>query len=392
MIIGIFTDTYFPDLNGVATATKILRDVLVEHGHEVIVVTTGLKGQKKFTFENGIMRIPGASLSFLYDYRMSFFFNQKAYRELKKIKFDLFHIQQEFGISIFGRICAKLFDVPLVYTYHTSYADYSNYVSHTKVSERYMQKVIVSLVKRILSMNGEIITPSIKSRKILLGYGVRRYINVVPNAIDLSSYSKERDREREKWFRKEYDLEGKRILLYLGRVAEEKNVEEVMRGFNGYCLRYNDSRTALLIVGGGPELERLKEVKEELSFKDSILFMGMVPHEDTTFYYQMADVFVSASLSETQGLTYSEAIASSCPILAKFDFNLEFLIQDGVTGFYYDDLDSLIDRIDEVLSLTAEERKRLIEAAKRRNNYLFSKETYYERIMHVYRKAIRHRF
>lgn len=392
MIIGIFTDTYLPDLNGVATATKVLRDVLVEHGHQVIVVTTGLKGQKHFSFEDGIMRIPGKSLSFLYGYRMSFLFNSEAYRELKKIRFDLFHIQQEFGISIFGRICAELFDVPLVYTYHTSYADYSNYVSHTKVSERYMRKVIVSLVKRILSMRGEIITPSLKSRKILLGYGIRRYINVVPNAIDLSSYTKERDLEREKWFRKEYDLEGKRILLYLGRVAEEKNVEEVMRGYNGYCLRYNDSRTVLLIVGGGPDLQRLKKVREELAFRDSILFLGMVPHEDTTFYYQMADVFVSASLSETQGLTYSEAIASSCPILAKYDFNLEFLIQDGVTGFYYDDFDSLIDRIDEVLSLTKEERNRLIESAKRRNNYLFSKETYYERIIHVYRKAIRHRF
>ena len=181
MIIGIFTDTYYPDLNGVATATKTLRDVLISHGHQVIIITTGLKGQKKFSFEDGIMRIPGASLKFLYDYRMSFWFNREAYQALKKIPFDLFHIQQEFGVSIFGRICAKLFDVPLVYTYHTSYADYSNYVSHTKVSERYTKKVIVTLVKKILSMKGEIITPSLKTRKILLSYGVTRYINVLRN-------------------------------------------------------------------------------------------------------------------------------------------------------------------------------------------------------------------
>ena len=392
MIIGIFTDTYYPDLNGVATATKTLRDVLISHGHQVIIITTGLKGQKKFSFEDGIMRIPGASLKFLYDYRMSFWFNRDAYQALKKIPFDLFHIQQEFGVSIFGRICAKLFDVPLVYTYHTSYADYSNYVSHTKVSERYTKKVIVTLVKKILSMKGEIITPSLKTRKILLSYGVTRYINVVPNAIDFSSYGKEKDEEREKWFRKELGIEGKRILLYLGRVAKEKNIEELMRGFNGYKLRYNDMKSILLIVGSGPDMERLIAIKETLSFKDDIYFLGKVPHEDTMFYYQIADAFLSASLSETQGLTYSEAIASSCLVLAKYDFNLDFLLQDGVTGFIYDDIDSLIDKIDEVLSLTKEEKEKVILNAKRRNNYLFSKENYYERIMHVYRKAIRHRF
>ncbi len=392
MVIGIFTDTYYPDINGVATATKTLAEVLKKHGHEVIIITTGLKGQKKFSFEDGIMRIPGASLKFLYDYRLAFFFNAHAYRILKKIHFDLFHIQQEFGISIFGRICAKIFQVPVVYTYHTSYADYSNYLSHFKISERYMSKLIVTLVKKVLSMKGEIVTPSLKTKKILLSYGVNRYINVVPNAVDFSDYEKEKDIEREKEFRKEYGLENRHILLYLGRVAKEKNIDELLDGFNKYKKDYEDKDTVLLIVGSGPDLDRLKEKKETTPYKDDIYFLGKVPHEDTGFYYQIADAFLSASLSETQGLTYSEAIASSCIVLAKYDFNLDYLIQDSKTGYFFDDANSLSERIHTILSLSNEEKSKVLTEAKRRNEYLFGKETYYERIMHVYEKALRHRF
>ncbi len=392
MVIGIFTDTYYPDINGVATATKTLSDVLKSHGHEVIIITTGLKGQRRFSFEDGVMRIPGASLKFLYDYRLSFFFNFHAYHILKKMHFDLFHIQQEFGISIFGRICAKLFSVPVVYTYHTSYADYSNYLSRFKISEKYMKKLIISLVKKVLSMKGEIVTPSLKTKKILLSYHVSRYINVVPNAVDFSDYEKEKDTERETEFRKELKIEEKHILLYLGRVAQEKNIDELIDGFNKYKSDYSDKDTVLLIVGSGPDLERLKEKKESTPYKDDIYFLGKVSHEDTCFYYQIADAFLSASLSETQGLTYSEAIASSCIVLAKYDFNLDYLIQDSKTGFFFDDINSLSERIHTVLSLSDEEKTKVIQEAKKRNDYLFGKETYYERIMHVYEKALRHRF
>ena len=392
MIIGIFTDTYLPDLNGVATATKTLRDVLVSKGHRVIIITTGLKGQKKFSYENDVMRVPGKAIKSLYDYRMSFIFNSKAYKILKKIPFDVFHIQQEFPISIFGRIIAKKLSIPIVYTFHTSYENYSAYISKGKRQAAVAKKLIVSLIKRIVQMKGEVITPSFKTRKLLLSYGVSKYINVVPNAIDLSQYNQEKDSEREMWFRKANDIVNKKIVIYLGRLAAEKNVDELINGFNRYKIRYQDTDTVFLIVGDGPAKESLMKEAGKLPFANDIRFLGKVPHDDTAFYYSIADVFLSASLSETQGLTYSEAIESNTIVLAKYDFNLDLLIQDNVTGFYYDDIDSLVDRINDVLTLSPDEKKRICYNAKRRNAYLFSKDTYYERIIHVYKKAIRQHF
>ena len=392
MNIAIFTDTYLPDLNGVATATKILKDVLVSHGHKVIIVCPGLKGQHKFTFKDGIMRIPGKSLRFLYGYRMSFFFNSKAFKILKKLPIDIIHIQQEFGVSIFGRICAKILNIPLIYTYHTSYADYSNYISHTKVSEKAAEKLLIKLIRKVISLKGEIITPSLKSRKALLSYGVNKYIHVIPNALDIDSPDNSNYKERESAFREKYHLEGKKILLYLGRIAKEKNISELLQGFNLYKNKYQDDNAVLLIVGFGPDMDKLIKEKDELERKDDIIFIGKVPHEDTWFYYQISDIFLSASLSETQGLTYSEAISNSLIVLAKYDSNLDFLIQDGVTGFFFDNVHSLAERIHQILTLDIEKKKTIMKQAKERNSYLFSKETYYERIIHVYEKALRHSF
>lgn len=393
MVIGIFTDTYEPDLNGVATATKVLRDTLTSHGHKVIVITTGLPHQKDFSFQNGVRRIPGVVLSFLYGYRRSWIYNSAAYKELAKIHFDVFHIQQEFGISIFGRICASLFHVPLVYTYHTSYPDYSGYLSGgKKIPDALVKKTIVSVIKKITARRGEIITPSKKSLHLLESYGLRRFVNVIPNALNLTPFNKEKDLEREKDFRKAHDLEGKRILLYLGRISEEKNIQELLEGFCLYKTRYQDEKTVLLLVGSGPHLDQYKVEAATLPFAKDILFYGPVPHDDTCFFYQLCDAFINASTSETQGLTYNEARASKAIVIAHYDNNLTDLIKDGETGFFFDDRDSRAEKIDFVLTRTEEEKEARAEKAKEENAFFCSPERFYKKIIHVYEKAIRHQY
>lgn len=392
MIIGIFTDTYPPDLNGVATASKILRDVLIAHGHRVVVITTGLKGQKKMTFEDDILRIPGITLRALYSYRMTSFFNRKAFQIIKKIPFDIFHVQTDFGVAFFGRICAKKLDVPLVYTYHTSYEDYSTYIAKSKWANFIAKRIIVSLIRTIINNQGEIITPSDKTKKQLNSYHIKKYVNVVPNALNLDQYEMKRDIDKEKAFRKKYHLEEKRILLSLGRIAKEKNVEELLQGFEQFKIQTKDQKTVLLVVGGGPSEEALHKLRNKLQSRNDIILFGKVPHEDTSFFYQISECFLSASKTETQGLTFSEAIENGALILSQYDFNLEQLIQDGITGFYYDDLDSFSKKLQEILSLSLEEKEKIKNNAKRRNSYLFNTEKYYERILHVYKKAIRSQF
>ena len=393
MIVGIFTDTYEPDVNGVATATKMLKDTLTKHKHEVYIITTGLKGQKEITFKDHILRIPGKTLKYLYSYRMSSFFSFKAFKILRKIPFDVIHVQQEFGISAFGRITAKLLDVPLVYTFHTSYGDYTQYLSKgVPLLDSLTKKAVRSIVRHITSTHIEIITPSQKAKLILESYGVNNYINVVPNAIDLTGFTESNDNQEELSFKEKYGLLKKKIVLYLGRMGSEKHVSELIENFDEYLDIYKRRDVVFLLVGDGPELEHLKEQVNKSHHPKSFLFLGKVSREETTFYYHLADVFINASTSETQGLTYSEAMASKTIVLARFDFNLSNFIKDGTNGFLYDNKDNFVQKLDKILNLSPIERASIINEATNTNNSLFSPEGFYERILHVYEKAIRTNF
>lgn len=393
MIIGLFTDTYEPDINGVATATKMLKETLEANGHQVYVVTTGLKGQKEISFEKRILRIPGRALSSLYNYRMASFFSFKAYKMLKKIPFDIIHVQQEFGISSFGRIVSKLLDVPLVYTFHTSYQDYTQYVSKgIPFLDTLTKHTVKAIVRRIVSKQSEIITPSNKAKSILKAYGADSYINVIPNAIDLSGFEKPNDPDKELAFREEYGLLRKKIVLYLGRMGSEKHVSELIDDYNKYLDIYKRNDTMFLLVGDGPELEKLKEQVNVSHHPRNFLFLGKVKPEETSFYYHLADVFLNASTSETQGLTYSEALASKTIVLAKYDINLAGYIKDGITGFLFDNTDSFLSKLESILNMSDFEKAEIKEAGYAVNASLFSKEGFYKRIIHVYDKAIRTNF
>ena len=127
MKIGIFTDTYLPDINGVASSSQILRNELVKHGHEVLVVTTEIKKGSVYEGEPNVYRLSGIELKNLYDYRLASFFSAKAMKTIKHMNLDLIHIQTEFSVGIFGKIAAHLLNIPIVYTYHTQYEDYVHY-------------------------------------------------------------------------------------------------------------------------------------------------------------------------------------------------------------------------------------------------------------------------
>ena len=392
MKIGIFTDTYYPDINGVATATKIQRDILLSHGHQVFVVTTGLKGQKSPSYRDGILRIPGLPLKFLYNYRMSSFFNHYAFDILKKIDFDVIHVQQEFGISIFGRLCAKAFDVPLVYTCHTSYESYTNYLSHgKKIPDSLAKRAVKSVIRRFGQSDGLVIVPSYKAMHMLRQYGVDKSIAVVPNAIDLSRFYSPIDTRRKDRFLKEHNLQGKRIVLWLGRIGKEKNLGESIEYFLEYLQKTGRKDVVLLIVGDGPEKEGLMK-KYHGFVGSSLFFVGKVEHDDTPFFYKISDFFLSSSTTETQGLTYSEAMASETVVLAKYDFNLEPLIVDGVTGFLYDEKKSMFRKMDTILDMTPEERALVARQGFNRCLALYSPQSYYERLINVYERAIRQDF
>ena len=387
MRVGIFTDTYPPEINGVATSCEMLKKTLEKHGHEVFVVTTN-PFTNKMEVKDHILRIPGILLKKLYNYRLAGLFHPKVTKIIKSWDLDIIHTQTEGGVGLYARMLAPLFKLPLVYTYHTMYVDYTYYVTKG-VMDQSVKTIVKKISKVLCETCDEFTTPSEKTKNALRGYGVERYINVVPNGIDLDRFEvSEENTERIKEYRKEHGLEDTKILLSLGRVAKEKSIDVLLKGYALYLKKSPSIKTKLFIVGDGPDKANLEKLAYDLKITDYVEFVGKVPYKDVPFYYQLADLYLSASTSETQGLTFVEAIASKTLVLCRFDENLIEVIKENQTGFYFGDEESFAFKLEKVLSLDKEEKNKIIEKAYMENKK-YSLESFYLNMKEVYERARR---
>ena len=387
MRIGLFSDTFPPQINGVATATKTLYDAFKKNGHKVFVVTTN-PFSNKVEFKDNVLRIPGITLKFLYSYQLAGFVNPKATKIIKKMRLDIIHIQTEMGIGIYGKLLAKKFHIPLVYTYHTMYVDYTYYVTKG-VLDPAAKEVVKTWTRSVSSSVTEMTTPSTKTKNALREYGVDRYINVIPNGIDLDMFEEKNiDKEFVKDFLKKHNLEDKYILLSLGRIAKEKAIDVLLQGYATYLKNPSIDNTYMLIFGDGPDKERLEQMAIELGISDHVLFVGKVPYEQVPYFYYMSNLFMSASTTETQGLTFIEAIAAKTLVLCRYDENLEDVIEDNKTGFFFSNNESFNQRLRHILSLDTKLKDEIAQRAYIQNKK-YSVDVFYERMYEVYNRAIR---
>ena len=387
MKVGIFTDTYPPEINGVATSCEMLKKTLESHGHEVFLVTTN-SSLNKMIYEDYCLRIPGILLKKLYNYRLAGIFHPKATKIIKSWKLDIIHTQTEGGVGLYARLLAPSLKIPLVYTYHTMYVDYTYYVTKG-IMDQSVKNIVKKLSKVLCETCDEFTTPSEKTKNALRGYGVERYINVVPNGIDLDRFEdNEKNIERIKRYRKENNLEDTKILLSLGRIAQEKSIDVLLRGYALFLKKNPSIKTKLLVVGDGPSKPNLEKLAHDLDIKDHVSFIGKVPYEDVPFFYQLADLYLSASTSETQGLTFVEAIASKTLVLCRFDENLVDVIKENQTGFYFGDEESFALKLEKVLNIKENEINQIIEKAYLENKK-YSLESFYLNMKEVYDRARR---
>lgn len=386
MNIALFSDTYLPEINGVGVSVNSLYKLLTKNGHNCYVVTTG--SGKEVTFEDNVIRVPGLELKSLYGYRASFVYNGEAFAIIKKLNLDVIHVNTEFGIGQFGFLTASKLEIPVVYTYHTMYEDYTYYWSKGYF-DRFSKWAIREFDKSCMSKATEIIAPSEKTMNYLTSIGIKNYVNIVPTGFDFSRFQNaDPNCEKVKNIKEKYNLNGKRVLLCLGRIAKEKSFDMIFRCYRMYLDRYEDNDSVILLVGGGPQLEELQELSTSLNLQDRIIFTGKVPADETQFYYCLSDLFLSASISETQGLTFMEAMASSVPILCRFDNNLVGIIENNRTGFFFVEESDFIQKLHYVLSIEKKDME-LIKKDAFKSIDKFSEKNFYDNIMRVYERAIR---
>ena len=386
MNIALFSDTYLPDINGVATSTHILKKELKKHGHHVLIVTTFLPHDSQYVDEDlDVLRLPGIDLKKLYGYRASNIYSFKGMKELKDFQPDIIHIQTEFGIGIFGKIAGEILNVPVCYTYHTMWADYSHYIApgNIKAVDHAAKKIIEKISKIYGDSCSELIVPSQKTADALREYGISNSINVIPTGLELEHFSlAHKNEELMQQIVKQYHLENKFVVTFLGRIAPEKSVDFLIDAMSE-IIKVNQ-QIVLMIVGGGPQVDELKDYVHSNGLDDYICFTGPQVSEKVPSFYHVSHLFVSASITETQGLTFIEAMASGIPVLARYDKNLEGVVIDGRNGYFFETQQQLVEKI---LTLADSDLSELIEhALEDAKNY--SSEIFYERIMKAYHKAL----
>ncbi|WP_299032364.1 glycosyltransferase [uncultured Anaerococcus sp.] len=373
MRILITSDWYYPVVNGVVRSVMNLIEYLEGRGHEVRVLT--LSNTTKSYRDGKVYYVGSLSAEKIYPQaRISNLLAKSHLKEIKDWEPDVVHSQCEFSTFIMAKRIASDQEIPLVHTYHTVYEDYTHYFIPSKQAGK---KLVSVASKTLASFCDRIIVPTSKTERLLTSYGIDPYmIDIIPTGIHIPEMNDKA------LLRKSLGIaEDEKVLLYLGRLGAEKNIQEIMF----YYDRLKNMDIKLYIVGGGPYLATLKEDAEEISKK--VVFTGMVDSKSVNRYYQAADIFVTASTSETQGLTYYEALANGTIALCRDDAVLDGVIKNGFNGFKYRDFKEFENFVERVFADL--EFKELLEINAR--NYArenFSVDGFGAKCLASYEKAI----
>lgn len=334
----IATDTYRPAINGIVTSVINLKAGLEARGHEVRILT--LSRSKRSYYEHGIYYIGSLDMSLFYpDIRLKVKKSSKEVAHIAKWRPDIIHTQNEFFTFYVAMKVAKKLSIPVTHTYHTMYEDYTHYFAPSRTVGKIVVEQITHHVDK--QVNG-FIAPTEKIGKVLTSYGISTPVNVVPSGISLSKFEGTLSQEETTAMRQSLDIpQDHKVILSVSRIGKEKNIDELIY----FMSHLQEENIILVIAGDGPHLNELKQLAASLKLSQVVRFTGMIAPEKIPAIYQMADLFVSASTSETQGLTYIEALASGTPILCRKDDCLQGVLVEGYNGYSFNHQDEFLEKL-----------------------------------------------
>ena len=343
--ILITSDLYLPSVNGVVTSVVNLIGELRARGYEVRVLTTSYDNNYHRSEDGQVYYMRSVPFKVYPGIRMPLnFFKHEYLDEIIEWRPDVVHSQCEFFTFQYAKKISEETGAVLVHTYHTLYNQYASYLPLHAGAD-----LMIALGSQLrLEDVDTVIAPTVKVRDTLIVYGVHAPLAVIPTGISLEKFRVPRDEAVLAALRQKYSIgDGERILLSLGRLGKEKNIEELIRYFSSLARLRQDVR--LMIVGGGPDETRLHEIAESYELGDRVIFTGMVDPSLVRQYYALGDIFVCASTSETQGLTYVEALACGLPLVCRNDAALDGVIAPGVNGYRYETCGEFCNYISHIL-------------------------------------------
>ncbi len=320
MRIGMMADAYKPHVSGITNYIDLNKRRLERAGHDVFVFAFGDLDHRDN--EPRVVRSPGLPLQDT-GYYLSFRYNREAKRLLQTM--DIVHVHHPFLSGRLALRYARPMQIPIVFTNHTRYDLYAQ-AYLPMMPEEISEGLLKAYMPSFCAAVDLVISPSAGMEKILRGLGVESHIEVVPNGVELGRYLKAQPLSRADFGFDPNDI----LFIYVGRLGPEKNLDFLLRAFNGVAQAFDSVR--LLILGGGPTRDDLQTLASELGLSACVRFEGMVPYDELPAYLAMCDAFVTASVTEVHPLSVIEAMAAGLPVLGIHSPGVGDTIEDGVTG------------------------------------------------------------
>lgn len=344
MKILISSDVYEYQTSGVTNSVVVLRDELRKLGHDVRMLV--LSPNNKSYFKNDSYYIASRPIPIYPGARFSLRTHDKLIKEIIKWKPDIVHVQTEFSCRILANKIIKALNIPFVMTCHGLYEEYISYFCPSK---RLGKIIIKRLSNKYYNNSQTLIVPSNKLKVKEEEYMIKCPIEVIPSGIELSKYQKKLSHSEKKKILSELHLsDNNKYIVTVCRLAVEKNIDEILDYLPD--LLDIDKEIKFIIVGDGPYKSKLVKKVRKMNLQNNVVFTGMIPSDQVYKYYQLGNIFVCASTSESQGLTYIEALANRMPMVCKKDECLNEVIDDGVNGFVFEKKQDFIKYIISILN------------------------------------------
>ncbi|MGM0417371.1 MAG: glycosyltransferase [Thermodesulfobacteriota bacterium] len=325
---AMFSNNYYPFVSGISVSVNRLEYQLKKTGNKVISFVPEYK--KNETSEDGVIR-----LSCLYSFgsdeqfKLANIFSRKVFKEIKKFKPDIIHVHHPFWLGSLGLWIGRRSGIPVVYTYHTRLEHYAHYVP---VPGLIFKNIIShSMIKRFCNKCSGVIVPTYSAEEYLRIIGVKTDLLVQPTGIEYEKF-KNPDKTGLQKLRKKFNINSETVLVTASRISEEKNIEFIIHGA-AKLKKETDAPFKLLIIGDGPDMEKIKKLINELDLSSQIILTGGVAPEKMNLYYNLGDIFVFASKSETQGLVILEAMSAGLPVVAVRSSGIDDIVKNNVNGF-----------------------------------------------------------
>src|SRR3989344_5404586 len=319
MKIAFFTDSYEPQINGLVTSIDMFAKELKKNGHEVIIFAPYSPNYKDK--EKNVRRIKSVEFSNYKEYRIGIPFRLMINPKIKDV--DIIHIHSPFSVGLTGLLFSKQYGIPCVSTFHTLYSEYLHYliknsmISNSKKFKKLFSKVSWSYMRWFYNSSDVVIAPSKQIKNVIRKNGIKKHTEVIPTGTKFESIKKSK-----KKLRKKYGFVNEKIILHVGRVSKEKNMEFII---NSLKKELSENNWKLIIASDGPHRSKLENLAKSLNLKNKIIFTGYLSDDALQEYYNLSDVFVMASKAETQGIVLLEAakygipsVVLNSPVIADF--------------------------------------------------------------------------